>query len=154
MKRFVSIIAALALVVSLAACQTVNKQGIGTVAGAGLGGLAGSQIGGGKGQLIAVGAGVLIGALVGNSIGASLDKADQAAVIRTTQNTLETTPDGRAGTWNNPNSGNHGTVTPTNTYQTASGYCREFTHTIFIGGKAEKAYGTACRQPDGTWEIQ
>ena len=30
--------------------------------------------------------------------------------------------------------------------------CREFQRTITIGGKTEKAYGTACRQPDGTWK--
>ena len=30
--------------------------------------------------------------------------------------------------------------------------CREFQQTITIGGKTEKAYGTACRQPDGTWK--
>jgi len=23
-----------------------------------------------------------------------------------------------------------------------------------IGGKNEKAYGTACRQPDGSWKVQ
>jgi surface antigen len=31
--------------------------------------------------------------------------------------------------------------------------CREFQQTITINGKTEKAYGTACRQADGTWRI-
>jgi hypothetical protein len=31
--------------------------------------------------------------------------------------------------------------------------CREFQQTIMIGGQATKAYGTACRQADGTWKI-
>jgi hypothetical protein len=31
--------------------------------------------------------------------------------------------------------------------------CREFQQTIMIGGQAQKAYGTACRQADGTWKI-
>jgi hypothetical protein len=30
--------------------------------------------------------------------------------------------------------------------------CREYQTTITIGGKDEKAYGRACRQPDGTWK--
>ena len=30
--------------------------------------------------------------------------------------------------------------------------CREYQTTIIIGGKPEKAYGRACRQPDGTWK--
>lgn len=33
-------------------------------------------------------------------------------------------------------------------------YCREFTQTFTIGGKTQKGYGTACLQPDGSWEIQ
>jgi surface antigen len=32
-------------------------------------------------------------------------------------------------------------------------YCREFQQTVTIGGKTESAYGTACRQPDGTWKV-
>jgi surface antigen len=31
--------------------------------------------------------------------------------------------------------------------------CREFQQTIMIGGQPQKAYGTACHQPDGTWKI-
>ncbi|HIP78103.1 MAG TPA: hypothetical protein EYH07_06540 [Kiloniellaceae bacterium] len=32
-------------------------------------------------------------------------------------------------------------------------YCREFQQEVIVGGEAERAYGTACRQPDGAWEI-
>jgi hypothetical protein len=32
-------------------------------------------------------------------------------------------------------------------------YCREYTKTIIIGGRSERAYGTACYQSDGAWEI-
>lgn len=47
-----------------------------------------------------------------------------------------------------------GSVTTTRTGRSTSGrYCREFQQTITVGGKAEQAYGTACRQPDGAWEI-
>lgn len=31
-------------------------------------------------------------------------------------------------------------------------YCREFTQNIAVGGKIQEAYGTACMQPDGSWE--
>jgi len=30
--------------------------------------------------------------------------------------------------------------------------CRQFTHTIYIDGKPQTARGTACRNPDGTWQ--
>lgn len=33
-------------------------------------------------------------------------------------------------------------------------YCREYTQTFTIAGKTQKGYGTACLQPDGSWEIQ
>ena len=146
-----------ALVLALAGCegQTMGtKQGLGTLGGAALGGLAGSQIGSGTGQLAAIGAGVLLGAFLGSEIGKSLDRADRAAMQRTTQRSLETQRSGTSTTWQNPDSGNYGTITPKAAYQTASGrYCREFQQSITVGGQTQDAYGTACRQPDGTWKI-
>jgi surface antigen len=39
-------------------------------------------------------------------------------------------------------------------YQAANGtYCREYQQEITVGGKEQQSYGTACRQPDGTWKI-
>lgn len=35
----------------------------------------------------------------------------------------------------------------------AGNYCREYTRTIAVGGRFESGYGTACRQPDGSWQI-
>jgi len=32
-------------------------------------------------------------------------------------------------------------------------YCREFQTTIVVDGRPEKAHGTACLQPDGTWQV-
>lgn len=32
--------------------------------------------------------------------------------------------------------------------------CREFQRDVTIAGKTEKAYGTACLQPDGTWKQE
>jgi surface antigen len=45
-------------------------------------------------------------------------------------------------------------MVPTNTYDSATGPCREYTIDAVIGGKREKVYGTACRQPDGSWSVQ
>ena len=144
-------VAALALV----GCQegAGPKQQIGTVGGAVLGGLAGSTIGGGSGQLWATGAGVLLGSLVGSSIGQSLDRADRQYMSQTTQRALETGQAGQPVEWRNPDSGNYGTVVPQRAYQENNTYCREYSQNIVVGGKTERAYGTACRQPDGTWQI-
>jgi hypothetical protein len=47
-----------------------------------------------------------------------------------------------------------GSVTATREGTTTSGrYCREFQHEVTVGGRRERAYGVACRQPDGSWEI-
>ncbi len=143
-------------IVSLGAClqDKGNKELGGTLIGAGIGGLAGSQIGSGTGQLAAVGLGVLLGGLIGSEVGKSLDKADQAYAAQTYQNSLETAPTGQTQTWVNPDTGNQGTYTPVRTYQSDTGqYCREFQQTITVGGQTESAYGTACRQPDGSWQI-
>ena len=141
----------------MAGCESMNnvgtKQAIGGVSGAALGGLAGSQIGGGSGRLWATGAGVLIGALIGSEIGNSLDNADRAMANQANQRALNS-PIGEQITWNNPDSGNYGTVVPVRDGRSATGsYCREYTQTINVGGRSERAYGTACRQPDGSWQI-
>ena len=35
----------------------------------------------------------------------------------------------------------------------ADDYCREYTRKVVIGHTVQNAYGTACRQPDGSWQI-
>ena len=144
------------LTLALSACAEDQgaKQTGGTLIGAGLGALVGSQIGSGSGQLVAVAVGALAGAYVGGEVGKSLDRADRLAMERTSQGALETNRTGQASSWQNPDSGHGGTVTPTKTYQTASGAnCREYQQTVTIDGKTERAHGRACRQSDGTWKI-
>jgi len=47
-----------------------------------------------------------------------------------------------------------GSVTAVREGTTSAGrYCREFQQTVTIGGRTEQAYGTACKQPDGAWEL-
>ena len=131
-----------------------NKETMGTVLGGVGGALLGSTIGKGDGRLVAVAAGTLLGAALGNSVGQSLDNADLAMYNQTSQRALETVQPGQSLPWSNPQSGNYGSITPTNVYQTADGgYCREYTQTISVGGKTQKGYGRACRQPDGSWQI-
>ena len=108
----------------------------------------------GKGQRDATATGACVGALVGSEGGKSLDRADRLSMQQTAQRTLEDDPTGTTGQWKNPDSGNSGTIKPTRTFQKSDGqYCREYQQTITVGGQLEEAYGTACRKPDGTWEI-
>lgn len=153
--KSLAIVALLALFTAGCADSPGPKQTVGTVGGAVLGGLLGSQVGGGSGRLWATGAGAVLGALAGSEIGKSLDRADQMYMSQTTQASLEHTKSGTTSTWNNPDTGHSGTVTPTDTYKQDDGsYCREFQQTVTVGGEMQEAYGTACRQPDGSWKIQ
>jgi len=131
-----------------------NKQTVGALAGAGTGGLLGAQMGKGKGQLAATAAGTLLGAFLGSEVGKSLDRADRMYAGEAQYEALEYVPSGSYSTWQNPDSGHYGTITPTRTYPTASGsYCREFQHGATVGGRTEWIYGTACRTPDGQWQV-
>lgn len=131
----------------------LNKEAVGTLGGAAAGGIIGSNIGGGKGKIAATIIGTLVGAGIGNQIGASLDRADQAYYNQTSQRALETASTGQTLQWQNPDSGNYGTITPVKTYQEAGTYCREYNQKIVVGGKTQQGYGKACRQPDGSWQI-
>lgn len=129
---------------------------VGGLGGAALGGLLGSKIGGKSttGQVAGIGGGVLLGGLLGGAAGRYLTCDDQRQMQQTSHHALETQPSGMQTGWRNPDSGAYGTVTPTRTYQQANGqYCREFEQTLMVNGQNERGYGTACRQPDGTWRI-
>ena len=155
-KSKIAIVSLIALsTVALGGCQHYGqKEAGGTLIGAGLGGLLGSQFGGGTGKLVTTALGVAAGGLIGNHIGRSLDRADQAYLYQASER-AQTAPVGETITWSNPNTGNSGSVTPTREGQSSTGaYCREFQQTVIIGGKEEQAYGVACRQPDGAWEIR
>lgn len=157
MKPLKSVVLPLALALSIGACannEYGQKQTAGAVLGGAAGGLLGSQVGGGSGQLAATAAGAVLGLFLGSEVGKSLDKADKVYAANTYHRALETQPAGNTSAWKNPDSGHSGTVTPTRTYQQSSGqYCREYQQTVTIDGRTESAYGTACRQPDGTWKV-
>jgi len=156
MKKFLLLTAMIASV-GLAGCESIQnagtKQNVGAAGGAILVGILGSKIGDGSGQLWATGIGVLIGGLVGSEVGRSLDKADIAYANRANTQ-AHSAPVGETISWNNPETGNSGTVTPVRDGKSESGrYCREYQQTIYVGGQQETGYGIACEQQDGSWQI-
>lgn len=93
------------------------------------------------------------GAVFGQSL-ATLDEPEQMAMSDTFQYALENNPSNEVSNWVNPDTGHSGAVVPVKTYTNELGQpCREFVTTIVIGGQEEQGYGTACRQPDGSWQI-
>lgn len=131
-----------------------TKQDQGLVFGGAAGALAGSALGKGRGRAVGAGIGALIGGLVGSKVGQYMDEQDKMKANITTQKSLEYSKSGSSSTWRNPDSRHHGTVTPYQAYQDNTGrYCREYVQTVTISGETQKAYGTACRQPDGSWQV-
>lgn len=145
-----------ATILVLAACgnDVGQKQTVGTVLGGVGGAVLGSQVGGGSGRLVATAVGTLAGAMIGSEIGKSLDRADRLAIQQAEQQAYNA-PVGQRIDWNNPDSGNYGSITPIRDgrHAQSSAYCREYETIVNIGGRQQSAYGTACQQPDGSWQV-
>lgn len=126
-----------------------NRAAIGAVVGGAAGGIIGAHVGKGDGRTAAIIGGSVIGILVGGAIGQSMDRLDQSCVGQV----LEHAPTRQAVAWRNPDNAQY-RVTPVRTFEAAPGtYCREYQATATIGGRSERTYGTACRQPDGAWKV-
>jgi len=150
MKKLVSLILVSLTAICLVGCDSMNNQDVGTISGAAVGGLVGSRFGGGSGQLVATAAGALAGAYLGGKIGQSMDQADRARM----NSALENNPTGKPAYWTNDKTGTTYDVVPVkNTTVNGNPYCREYRSTANIAGKQQQVYGTACRQPDGTWQA-
>ena len=151
--RSAAALAVVALVFSACATAQDNpKTTVGALGGAAAGGLIGAAAGGSP---AAIAGGVILGGLLGGAVGNALDQRDKELAMKQAQMSLETGRTGQSGGWQNPDSGNSGSFTPTRTYQQSNGqYCREYTQEIVVGGEKKQSYGTACRQPDGTWQVQ
>jgi len=129
---------------------TCNRELLGSLIGGATGGLVGSRVGQGDGKLAATAAGTLAGVLIGGSIGRSLDQADRACI----GHALDLADPGDTIVWDGPRQDQRYSVTPRDSYRTGSGApCRDFETTVIIGGRMERAVGTACRQPDGQWQV-
>lgn len=131
------------------------KQAVGTVTGMVLGGKVANDFAeGSRNEGLWTIAGVALGAFLGNEVGASMDRQDAMLAERAAMQALETNKTKQASVWKNPDTGNFGSVYPTNTFSKNGQPCREFTQEITIGGKVETAFGKACRNPDGSWDLK
>jgi surface antigen len=130
--------------------RTCNRQLLGAALGGAAGGLLASEIAKGDDRPLAIAGGTLLGILVGGSIGRSMDRLDQNCVGQI----LEYAPAQEPVAWTNPDQDATYQVTAVRTWQEGDErYCREYQTSATIGGKVQEAYGKACRQPDGSWQI-
>jgi surface antigen len=146
------------LTVSATGCAWVEEQTgfgqktqIGAVGGATAGGLLAAVAGASP---VGLAAGVILGGLAGGAVGNYLDSRDKEAALQAQQQSLTSNKAGETTSWSNPDSGNTGSYTPTNTYTSKDGkICRDYQQTVTINGKQETATGTACKMSDGTWRV-
>ncbi len=127
----------------------IGDEEAGQILGGVAGAAAGSQIGEGSGQTIATVAGALIGSVIGERLGARADRDD----YRRTASVLESNDDYETTEWENPRTANEFAVTPVNTWSQDGRSCREFRFRVETPRGTDTRVRTACRQPDGTWEI-
>lgn len=123
-----------------------------------IGGFIGSQIGKGDGKTAAT----IIGAIIGSRIGGDFDygrdfgNGDLWSYNNALNAAMENNNDGQSSSWNNYRTGNFGTITPLNEYQTSNyEYCRDYSSILYVNGGRRRitANGTACASSPNQWHI-
>lgn len=120
---------------------TNSTNPLGLIIGGIAGGALGSTIGSGSGQVVAIAGGALAGSMIGNRM----------VQQRCTEEVFREVPVGRPVSWSSRNEAY--TVVPVREYTTNGNYCREYQAYALVGNQRSETYGTACLQPDGTWQI-
>lgn len=126
----------------LASPGCATKRETGAVAGAVGGAAVGGLVGGETGALV----GAALGGVAGYATGRAMEEQDRRQVVYA----LEAN---RPVHWTNPNTGYAYQVEPTRTVSYDGRQCRQFRMFAEVDGRPENVYGTACRQPDGAWEV-
>jgi len=86
---------------------------------------------------------------------ATSDFRDVPVLFAKVSETLETAPTDMAVTWQNPETGNHGTITVTRTFFLSDGSpCRDYTRTTLQRDRPMiTETGTGCREDNGAWTL-
>jgi surface antigen len=115
----------------------------GALIGGVAGGAIGSTIGRGGGNVAAIITGALLGGVVGGN----------ATARQYCTQDVFAAPVGRPVAIQNVDAHQNYTITPTREYNEDGRYCREYQAQVNVGGHPRETYGTACQQPDGSWQI-
>jgi surface antigen len=125
----------------------VSGSSVGGLVGGIAGGVLGSQIGRDSGRTAAAIGGTIIGVIVGSAVGEAMAPTDYYCTIYGLQA-------GEPVAWTNAETGYAFQLVPTGRYNDAEGrFCQDFATTAAIDGYTHQTYGTACLQPDGSWDV-
>jgi Ni/Co efflux regulator RcnB/surface antigen len=125
----------------------------GILVGGLIGGLLGNSAGRGGNRTGTTIAGVIVGGAVGAALTRNMGCEDRSYAYRTYYNGFNS---GRPGSyqWRNPRNDNRGEFRIGRYYNDPYGFrCARFNQVTYIQGRAYRANGVACRQPDGSWTI-
>ncbi|MBF0138439.1 MAG: hypothetical protein HQL65_19585 [Magnetococcales bacterium] len=148
MDRKKMLLLAMILVLPLPGCANRAQTGAGV--GAMTGALAGSLLGPTKNKEAYALFGALIGGALGYAVGNEMDKED----LRQLNYSLDHTPSQQTTRWVNPDTGKEFAVTPSPARSVGERICRQAEIASVIEGRRETVVTTACRLPDGRWEIR
>jgi surface antigen len=131
-----------------------TDDGRNTALGLAAGGTAGALIGAasshhGHTRWGATAGGAILGMLLGGTIGGAVDAANQSC----TATAVAYGPVGTPVAWADPNANVQYQVVPTRQYNTNGQLCRDYQANAAIDGQWQQVHGTACQQPDGSWQI-
>ncbi len=161
-RRWIALILVGALATSQAACTTgqenlsrEDKIAIGVISGFVLGGVLGYQmLGSGSSRMLFAAAGAAGGAYGGKLLAERLTQYDKTAMHDTAYNTLTSGTTGETATWQNANTGTHGSITPTRTFLDTQGrICREYDAQVSVEGQIVQGRETACKTDAGHWVV-
>ena len=126
----------------------------GVIAGALIGGLLGNIAGRGGDRAVPTVAGVIVGGAVGAALTSNLNCEDRSYAYKTYYEGFNSGRPGSRYEWHNPRTNDRGEFRVGNYYNDRDGFrCANYTQTIYVQGRRQKARGQACRQPDGSWVI-
>lgn len=90
----------------------------------------------------------LQGGIIGRS-GVDISDSDRQRALEAEYRALESAAVGQPVVWSGRNVS--GRVVASAPYQVGSQNCRQYTHSVTIGGKETVARGSACRNDNGSW---
>ncbi len=97
------------------------------------------------------------GALTGDGAAvlyAQMSDQDVELAVAAMQESLTNDLPGEVTSWENPATGNSGTITQGGVFVTDQGvFCRDYEERLFVGGVVGITANTACRGADGTWQL-
>lgn len=161
-RRRIALALAAAMALSQTSCTTgqenlsrEDKIAIGVISGFVLGGVLGYQmLGSGSSRMLLAAASAAGGAYGGKLLAERLTQYDKTAMHDTAYNTLTSGATGETATWQNADTGTHGSITPTRTYLDTQGrICREYDAQISVDGQVVQGRETACKAEAGHWVV-